>query len=58
MAAEGGTMKEDPKGYQGDLAFMEWVRNAPVAELQAQHKYAVDWQRVAIEREMAKRHAR
>lgn len=51
-------MKEDPKGYQGDLAFMEWVRNAPVAELQAQHKYAVDWQRVAIEREMAKRHAR
>lgn len=51
-------MKDDPKGYRDDMSFMEWVKNAFISELQAQYKFAVDWQKVAIERELAKRHAR
>lgn len=38
-----------------DLAFLEWVREAPTAELAGQFTFAVGWQRIAIEREIGRR---
>jgi hypothetical protein len=41
--------------HDADLEFMQWVREAPLEELRAQHGFAVDWQRVAIARELVRR---
>lgn len=37
------------------LAFMDWCRSAPQAELLAQLLHAVSWQAVAIRRELCRR---
>jgi hypothetical protein len=37
------------------LNFMEYVKSAPTEELARQRHYAVDWQRIAIDRELQRR---
>lgn len=47
--------REHERRNAEDLAFLEWVKEAPTPELAAQRPFAVSWQRVAIERELARR---
>jgi hypothetical protein len=37
------------------LDFMEYVKRAPTIELIHQRHYAMDWQRIAIDRELGRR---
>jgi hypothetical protein len=37
------------------LDFMEYVKHAPTTELVHQRHYAMDWQRIAIDRELGRR---
>jgi hypothetical protein len=40
-----------------DLNFLQWVKEAATAEIMGQFKYAMGWQKVAIERELRRRFA-
>lgn len=46
------------KKNRESLGFMEYVKLAPTEELVHRRHYAVDWQRVAIDRELGRREKR
>lgn len=46
------------KKNRESLDFMQYVKSAPTAELRAAERYAVDWRRVAIVRELGRREKR
>lgn len=46
------------KKNQESLDFMEYVKLAPTEELVYQRRYTVDWQRIAIDRELGRREKR
>ncbi len=52
---EGRGEVTDADEHEEDLAFMQWLRTATTRELASQFHFAVDWQRVAIDRELQRR---
>jgi hypothetical protein len=46
---------EHERRNHDDLVFMAWVREASTSELTGQARFAVGWQRVAVERELGRR---
>ena len=47
--------RANEKKNQESLDFMQYVKSAPTEELRAAERYVVDWQRVAIVRELVRR---
>jgi hypothetical protein len=43
--------------HEEDLAFIHWLRATATAVLRSQSRHACGWQKVAIDRELARRNA-